>query len=298
MTARHATAIAFALAGFLSSPTAQADTLSKEQCIDAHSRGQDAREQGKLSLARKLFMSCAQSSCPALVQGDCARFTDDLMRQQSSLSFVARDAQGADLPDTAVYVDGNLVVTRLDDGKPHDVDPGSHSVRFTSNGVDQTITLVVGTGEKGRVVSVTFSTINPPKPRADRPGTPETAALSAGAQVTTHPTGSRYVIATGGALVVTGVVLGVLGVRKVPSNCSISSNHCLAPEGDPAFGQAKSGMQLVNAGLVVGTIGVATLTGGLVWYFTKARTERRADAAAIVPSVSPDGAGLVVRGDF
>jgi hypothetical protein len=297
MTAPHATAIAFALAGFLSSPTARADTLNKEQCIDAHSRGQDAREQGKLSLARKLFVSCAQSSCPALVQGDCARFTDDLTRQQSSLSFVARDAQGADLPDTAVYVDGYLVVTRLDDGRPHDVDPGSHSVRFTSNGIDQIITLVVGTGEKGRVVSVSFPTINPPRPRAGRPGPPQTA-LSAGAQVTTHPTGSRYLIGTGGALVLTGAVLGVLGVRKVPSSCSISSNHCLAPEGDPAFDQARSGMQLVNAGLLVGTIGVATLTGGLVWYFTKARTERRADAAVIVPSVAPDAAGLVVRANF
>src|SRR5262245_19245252 len=103
--ARTLSAIALAIAGLLSSPLAAADAISKEQCIDAHSRGQDAQEQGKITLARKLFLTCAQSSCPVLVQGDCARFVDDLSRLQSSLTFVARDAQGVDLPDTAVYID-------------------------------------------------------------------------------------------------------------------------------------------------------------------------------------------------
>src|SRR5438270_9544454 len=86
---------------------------SKEACIDAHSKGQDARDAGKLSLARKLFLTCAQSTCPELIQGDCAKFTDDLEREQPTVSFVARDGQNADLPDTAVYVDGVLVATRL-----------------------------------------------------------------------------------------------------------------------------------------------------------------------------------------
>src|SRR5258707_12676559 len=101
--------------------TAAADdgltTGSKEACIDAHSKGQDAKEQGKISLARKLFLSCAQAQCPSLVQGDCARFADELARTQPTLSFVARDASGADLPDTTIYIDGVLTVTRLDDGK-------------------------------------------------------------------------------------------------------------------------------------------------------------------------------------
>src|SRR5262245_30155785 len=140
-------AIALAIAA-LSAP-ALADSMSKEQCLDAHSRGQDARDQGKISLARKLFLSCAQPSCPGAVQSDCARFADDPSRQQPSLTFAARDAQGADLPDTSVYVDDMLIVTRLDDGKPHDVDPGKHVVKFSNNGKDQVVTVVVGTGEKG-----------------------------------------------------------------------------------------------------------------------------------------------------
>ena len=110
-------AIALAIAA-LSAP-ALADSMSKEQCLDAHSRGQDARDQGKISLARKLFLSCAQSSCPGAVQSDCARFADELTRMQPSITFVARDGAGADLPDTTVYVDGALIVTRLD-GSAHD----------------------------------------------------------------------------------------------------------------------------------------------------------------------------------
>ena len=83
---------------------ARAQSASKDACLESHSRGQDAREQGRVSLARKLFMTCAQSGCPSLVQNDCARFADELERVQPSLTFSARDADGHDLPDTAVYV--------------------------------------------------------------------------------------------------------------------------------------------------------------------------------------------------
>ena len=292
MTApRHALAIAAAIAGLSSSPLAAADTISKEQCIDAHSRGQDAQADGKLTLARKLFLTCAQSSCPVLVQGDCARFVDDLSRQQPSLTFVARDAQGADLPDTSVYIDENLAATRLDDGKAHEVDPGRHTIRFTSAGKEYTSTIVVGLGEKGRTVLATFTAINPPAPAA------RTAAGARPAVRTVHPLGSKIAIGVGAAAVATGALLAVLGVRKVPSSCSISSNQCSAPPGDPVFDQARSGMQEVNVGIAIGSIGAAALAGGLTWYFLKATTERD-DRAALAPVVGRDSAGLALGGRF
>ena len=59
--ARHvspkALAMGLAIAALVSSPLASADPISKDQCVDAHSRGQDARDAGKLSLARKLFLA-------------------------------------------------------------------------------------------------------------------------------------------------------------------------------------------------------------------------------------------------
>jgi hypothetical protein len=294
--ARHVSAITVAIAGLLSTPLAAADSISREQCIDAHSRGQDAQAQGKITLARKLFLTCAQSSCPVLVQGDCARFVDDLSRLQSSLTFVARDAQGADLPDTAVYVDDNLVVTRLDDGKPYEVDPGRHTIRFTSAGKDYSITVVVGTGEKGRTVIATFTAINPPPAIVE--ARPAAAARGPAPPAVHHPLGARIAIAAGGAAVVTGAVLGVLGVRKVPSSCSISSSQCTAPPGDAVFDRAKSGMEEVNLGIAIGSIGVAAVAGGFAWYFLKATTEREVGGRTVTPMVGRDTAGIALSGHF
>ena len=272
---------------------AAADTITKEQCLDAHSRGQDARDQGKISLARKLFLSCAQSACPPLVQGDCARFADDLGRLQSSLTFVARDAQGNDLPDTSVYLDDALLVTRLDDGRPHDVDPGKHTVRFSSGGKDQTVTVVVGTGEKGRSVVATFSAINPAAPAARGP-----AAGAARAEPrTTHPTGATALVIGGGAAAAIGAALLVYGVHQVPAVCSISDAHCKAQPGDPVFGDASSAMQLADVGMVVGAAGVLAVAGGLYWYYTGATTER-ADDKVVSPLLTRDLAGIAVRGRF
>jgi len=287
-------AIAVALAA--SSAPALADSMSKEQCLDAHSRGQDARDQGKISLARKLFLSCAQTSCPGAVQSDCARFADDLSRQQPSLTFAARDAQGADLPDTSVYVDDMLVVTRLDDGKPHDVDPGKHVVKFSNNGKDQVVTVVVGTGEKGRAVVANFMNVNVPLPsatgKADAPALvkkPEPKVL--------HPFGSKVVIGAGIAAAAGGTLLTVLGVVGMPDQCSLSTNHCAAAPGDKVFGKASSAAEMIDVGLVVGTLGVAAVAGGFVWYFTKSHTEKL-DQTAILPFTTSGGGGFAVSGHF
>src|SRR5688572_27797069 len=100
--------------------TASADEPSKKMCVESHSKAQDAKEDGELTLARKLFMACAQPQCPGVVQSDCARFADEIERSLPSLSFAARDDKGNDLPDTTVYVDEKLVATSLTDGRPHE----------------------------------------------------------------------------------------------------------------------------------------------------------------------------------
>lgn len=268
-----------------------AGELSKEECVDAHSRGQDAKDQGKLSLARKLFLTCAQPTCPAVVQSDCARFADDLTRQQPSLSFAARDGNGSDLPDTTVYVDDILVVTRLD-GKSHDVDPGTHTVRFANNGKDQVVTVVVEPGEKGRPVVATFGA---PSSGAQAGGAKAdaTPAKKSGPKVL-HPTGARVAIYGGAAMAIGGVGLGVLGMTRVPSNCNTSTNQCAAPPGDPAFGKASSAVELQNIGWIVGGVGVVALAGGVVWYITGKTTEPT--EKLVMPWVTPTSAGLALTG--
>ncbi|MBV8755645.1 MAG: hypothetical protein JO257_00125 [Deltaproteobacteria bacterium] len=263
---------------------AQAGDLTKEECLDAHSKGQDAKEAGKISLARKLFLTCAQSGCPNLVQGDCARFADDLGRLQPTISFAARDSAGADLPDTTVYVDGVLVVTRID-GEPHDVDPGNHTFKFTNAGRDQVVTVVVGSGEKGRTVVGTFPA--PEAPKVILPTTLSKAPPPRPTSHTTHAPAAKYLIAGGGLAALGGAALSFYGYSKIPANCTLSTHECAAPPGDPSFGKAKSAVKDVDYGMVLGGVGLAALAGGLIWYATSGHEEH--DTSLVV---GPNSVGL------
>ncbi len=289
-------AIALALISF-STSAALAGEITKEACVDAHSRGQDAKEQGKLSLARKLFFTCAQAGCPAAVQTDCARFADDLTNLQPTIVFVARDGDGNDLPNTSVYVDGILMVPALD-GRPQDIDPGSHSVRFSHGGRDEIVTVVIGTGEKGRMVQSKFGS---PSIRHAGPSPVAEAAQPArrrrAATTTTHPRGSLAVAITGGVVAAGGAALALYGISKVPSSCSLSTNECSAPPGDPVFARARTGARTMNVGIAIGGIGATALLGGVVWYLAGAKTTTES-ATQVAPLVTGDGGGVAVLGRF
>lgn len=279
----------------LAATPAYADEISKEACIDSHSRGQDARDSGKLSLARKLFLTCAQAACPALVQGDCAKFANDLTAVQPTITFAARDASGSDLPDTTVYVDDVLLLTRLD-GKPHDIDPGNHTIKFQNGGRDQIVTVVINSGEKGRTVVGNFPAVGGTPPTGappTTPGTPPPPEVSA-------PLGSKIMIITGGAMLVGGAALAIVGLTGIPERCELSTNQCAAPPNDPVFADAKSAVRNFNIGLIVGGVGAAALIGGIIWYAGGGDEAKPADAnrTVVMPYGSPDGGGFAVSGRF
>jgi hypothetical protein len=293
----HARRAALAAMIVFAATPAVAD-ISKDQCIDAHSKGQDARTQGKLTLARKLFLTCAASACPSLVQGDCARFADDLGKVQPSLTFAARDANGADLPDTTVYVDDALVATRLD-GSPYEIDPGKHEIRFQRGKDEQTLTIVVNTGEKGRAVVANFAgpapvapVITPPTPAIQEPAIPPPPPPGA-----KKPFVPKLLIGAGTAIFVGGTVVAVLGYTGLPEGCELSTNECNAAPGDPVFEEAGDKVRLGNIGLITGGVGLAMLVAGVVWYATAdATTESAVQLSGVSPWISPDGAGFAVSG--
>ncbi len=279
-----------ALVALVAPPRAGAAPLSKDECVDAHSRGQDARDRGQLTQARQLFLSCAQAACPALVQADCAHLGDEAGRLVPSLSFAARDARQNDLPDAAVYVDGTLVATRLDDGRAHELDPGKHTVRFAHEGREVSLGVVVAQGEKGRTIIGTFP---------DRPSPPSAPAPVSAAGP--PPPGSRPLFplalaGAGGAALVTGAALVAVGFGRVPASCELDARECAAPPGDPAFDDAKDGVALANVGFVVGGVGAAALVGGLLWYLASPRGARPGHAVA--PYATRAGVGLALGGSF
>jgi hypothetical protein len=270
----------------------------KEACVESHSRGQDMREKGQLMNAHHAFVACAQSGCPSLIQGDCARFAEEVDRLLPTVSFGARDSHAADLPTATVYVDETLVATRLDDGKSYSFDPGKHSVKFVHDGKETTLKVILNQGEKGRTIVATFtdpragtstSESNEPKPAPE----PKRSAVP------------LVVAGIGGAALVTGGVLFGMGLLKVPSNCSMSARDCAAPPGDSSLSDAQSSVSLMNVGLGVGAAGTAVLVGGLVWYFTRPALptgETAGRTARVRPLVTPfvgrESAGLSVLGSF
>jgi hypothetical protein len=275
---------------------ASAGELSKEQCLDAHSQGQDARAQNKLTLARKLFMNCAQPSCPALVQGDCARFANDLAQLQPSVGFVARDSSGADLPDTSVYVDDVLVVARID-GALHDIDPGKHAVKFQNGSREKQLTIVIGVGERGRNVIATFASDSPrlPTPAAAAARGESTRESSREPRaITRHPAPAKPLIYGGLALVAGGSALAIVGIVRVPGNCSLSTQKCAAPPGDPSLANAASALKMTDIGIATGAIGAAAAIGGIVWYVKGARVEK--ERLAVTPWFGSGGGGIALGG--
>ncbi len=247
-------------AAFAAAPT-------KEQCVASHGLGQDLREKGQLVQARKTFLACAQASCPGVVQADCARFSEEIERITPSVSFAARDAKGADLPTASVYVDDQLVATRLDDGKSYDIDPGRHVVRFVQEGNETTLKIVLSQGEKGRTVIGTFADLHGDVSKAAPKVAPSATPPPAPESPETHRPILPLVVTLGGAAVlVTGVVLIVVGTTSVPASCSLSTKECSAAPKDPAFDDARSAVMLSNLGIGVASAGAAVGLGGLIWY--------------------------------
>lgn len=272
----------------LAPSSASAAPPTKDECVEAHSRGQDAREKGQLVDAKRLFLLCAQSACPALLQSDCAKFGDELGRTLPSVTFVARDGRGGDLIDTQVFVDGVLTQSRLDEGRAHDIDPGKHTVRFAHAGKDVTQTVVISAGERGRTLTAVFDdgSGGTPPPGPSLPPTTTTPEQPSRSAV------PLIVAGAGGVALVVGVVLLVSGLGGVPDNCSRSSNSCAAPAGDPVFDDAKSSVQRANLGIGIGIAGAVIAGAGLTWYFASSPTEpEKRASASFLPWTDGRGGG-------
>ena len=276
-----------------------AEPMTKEQCLDAHSRGQTLRDTGKVSQARELFLKCAQSSCPALIQGDCARFADEMTRTVPSVSFVARDARGNDVVDTIVFVDDLQVADRLDKGKSFDVDPGEHTIKFLHGDKKVEQKVVVHQGERERLVVGTFPDLGAPDKGAVPPPVVNEGEVAPKDDRPNRSLGPILLMGAGGAALVTGGVLAIVGLNKVPGECSYWSKDCSAAPGSPVFKDASNGAKLVNVGVIVGGLGLAAIGGGLIWYFVgKPGDAAKNDRAGITPWFDHRSGGVSWQGRF
>ncbi|HZO16688.1 MAG TPA: hypothetical protein VFB62_25605 [Polyangiaceae bacterium] len=128
-----------------------------DRCVRGHVEGQRKRKAGDLEAARRELRSCIDRACPDLVRRDCVAWLREVDQSFPTLVFGAQDDSGADLSDVSVFVDGRLAQRRLS-GKPVEVRPGKHKVRFESRGrTPSEKDIIVAYGEKNRVVRATLA---------------------------------------------------------------------------------------------------------------------------------------------
>jgi hypothetical protein len=266
-------------------------------CIAASDKGLDLKKQGKLLEARRILASCAATACGADIAGVCQKRITDINAVLPSIVFLPKDASGHDLVDVKMTVDG--VRTETLDGRPVTLDPGAHAFRFEAAGlppVDRSFVLAEGVKERQERIDMG------PTPTTEIGSTAETAG-SAGAQ----PSGgggskTLGIVLTGAGIlgVTAGSVFGLMAILEwsqsrsdcgSPSNCNRRS--AAVSEHDTASTEG-------TASTVAFAVGGAALAVGAYLWITAphraATTGRSREPIRIEPIVTPNYAGLAVRG--
>jgi hypothetical protein len=204
--------------------------ITKDQCVDANTRAQSLRREGKLGATRDQLRLCMDAACPAIVRSDCIQRLDDLDRVQPSIVFDVKDGAGNDLLAVSVTMDGRPLVDKLG-GTALVVDPGPHTFVFASAGAAPvTQTFVLREGEKARVEHVVLAA--KPGPVAPPPGPPPVKPVKP-ATTAPEPPGGAAQGPSGGSLRKTLGIVGVaaggagLLVGAIAGGVAISTNNTL-----------------------------------------------------------------------
>ena len=284
-------AAATLLLALASASVARADAPTTSSCVSANERAIALRYANKLRASEEASLACSVLACPRDVRNVCSKRAAELHALVPTVVFELKDAQGNDVTGVAVTIDGQPVAERPE-SPAIAADPGEHTFTFTAPGqpaVEKR--LVLSAGALGRHE---FVVLGPPK-----------AVVPAGSESATTGLGTRKVAAlTVGGLGVVGVVVGsVFGALTYSSWSSVGSacgpggaSRC---SGNPTAVDAdRSGAVTDGAASTVAfVVGGARIATGVVLFLTGGHRDTGA-SAAIVPSVGPGQAGLVVQGAF
>jgi hypothetical protein len=132
-----------------------------DECIEANTKAQSLRRAGKLRDAREQLLLCGSPSCPKMVKDDCAQRMDEVDRVMPTVVFQAKDAQGHDLSNVRVMIDGVLLTDKLV-GVALQVDVGDHEVAFSADGYrPYTQHFIIVEGQKDRRENITLTSTAP-----------------------------------------------------------------------------------------------------------------------------------------
>ncbi len=251
-----------------------AEARAADLCLSAPVEGQKLQRAGSLLRARERFAQCAQKACPAQIVQDCTQWAQDVERALPSVVVAARDAQGEDIVDARVSIDGQPPV--LVTARAIEVDPGPHHFVFLHTGSpDVSIDALLREGEKNREIRATLGGEVVPAPP------PGSVSIQEGEAV--RPIPAATWIAGGVAAAGLGVfaVLGTMGVvRRGNDHCATG---CLAAD--------KSSVDADFLGADVG-LGVGLVATGVAAWLYLARPQATRGPTALF-DVSPSRTGAV-----
>lgn len=251
--------VALLVTACLASATGVARADEKATCIEAHEHGQELRLASHWGEARKLFLLCAQPTCPALLVQDCIRWAGELAQEIPSVVVSAKQA-GLDIDDVATFIDGSRFGSRLP-AVPIPLDPGEHVLRFERTGfgpVEKRV--ILHDGEHDRRVEVSF----------EAPSS-ATKAEPSGAPLGAYAVTGLAAVAVGAS--VTFLVLGKVREHDLATSPCGQSGTCSDSQVNPIR------IDYTVSGIAAGVAAVAV--GIAVWQLVVHRS--RATTAASSP---------------
>jgi hypothetical protein len=257
------------------------DEGAKLECLHRHEDAQVARRGGQLLAARAALLVCSREACPDAVRGDCVEWLDDVNRSVPSVVIAARD-RGADVTGIKVFLDGELVASRLT-GSAVEADPGEHHFRFVSErGPVVERTVLMSEGVRNRPIDVEFAP--PPAPAVSVVAVP--AAPPPWFESHPFERSDRLL----GALALTGAATATaFGIwALVERNDASCAPFCTDAQVSPI----RTKLVIADVGLGVA---VAALAVGAYRYLTRPPRPPSVDVRVVA---GPSAAALLVGGRF
>jgi hypothetical protein len=183
-------------------------------CSEATLAADKLRDIGKLLDARKVLARCSVASCPQDARIECVRELSEIASQIPSVVVSARDANGRQVFDGAVVIDGIEQANRTN-GAPIELDPGRHTlfVRSATGGSSAPVTFSLRLGDKALQVEARL------RPTPEVPVAPTSAAPSLssgqGRQIVEHRPVPLAAYLTGGLALLAGASWAYFGLSSL-----------------------------------------------------------------------------------
>lgn len=280
---------ALGLAAFFVAATASAAGPDRKACIAAADDGQKLRDEGKLTLAREKFITCASKSCPAAVAKECSRWVQDTDRDVPSVTFRALDEHGKEVLDVRVSVDDQAIAESID-ARSVPLDPGEHKFRFDrADGTSVESKIVIRPAEKNRIVELAFEA---PKPATPVPPPPPPRPND-------EPSGFRIPILgwVGAGVAVVGVGMTALFAIQANDDEDRLRGTCAPSCPSSERDSIDSKLLLANVGLGVSVVGVGVAVVSTVLVNSGRPSSK---AGRLSPTLAPShgGANFGLAGSF